>query len=87
MTDKEKAKAYDKALERARKQKYDYQKELDKTDKNSQLAGILRAGISAIELAFPELAENEDEKIRKEINTLYSDIDTCISELLKAHLA
>ena len=84
MTDKEKAKAYDKALERARKQKYDYQKEFDKTDKNSQLAGILRAGISAIELAFPELAENEDEKIRKEINTLYSDIDTCISELLKA---
>ena len=65
MTDKEKAQAYDEALERAGKQKYDYQKEFDKTDKNSQLAEILRAGISAIELVFPELAESEDERIRK----------------------
>ena len=67
MTREEKAQAYDEALERARKQKYDYQKEFDKTDKNSQLAEILRAGISAIELAFPELAESEDERIRKEL--------------------
>lgn len=58
---------YKDALERARKQKYDYQKELDKTDKSSQLAGILRAGISAIELAFPELRESEEERIRKEL--------------------
>lgn len=67
MTQEEKAKAYDKALERVRKQRDDYQKELDKTDKNSQLAGLLRTGISAIELAFPELAESEDERIRKHI--------------------
>lgn len=67
MTAEEKAKAYDEALERARKQKYDYQKELDKTDKSSQLAGLLRAGISAIDMVFPELAESEDEKTRKEL--------------------
>lgn len=67
MTQEEKAKAYDEALERARKQRDDYQKELNKADKNSQLAGLLRAGVSAIELAFPELAESEDEKIRKEM--------------------
>ena len=30
--------------------------------------------------------ESEDERIRKEINTLYSEIDTCISELLKARI-
>ena len=67
MNTEEKAQAYDEALERARKQKYDYQKELDKTDKSSQLAGILRAGISAIELAFPELSKSDDESIRKSI--------------------
>ena len=67
MTQEEKVKAYDEALERARKQRADYQKELDKTDKNSQLAGLLRAGISAIELAFPELTESEDERIRKSL--------------------
>ena len=37
-----------------------------------------------IDTIIPELAENEDEKIRKEINILYSKIDNCISELLKA---
>ena len=40
--------------------------------------------MEVLSVVIPELAENEDEKIRKEINTLYSDIDTCISELLKA---
>lgn len=64
MNIEEKAKAYDEALERARKQRDNYQKELNKTDKNSQLVSLLRAGISAIELAFPQLAESEDEKIR-----------------------
>ena len=67
MTTEEKAKAYDEALERAKKQRADYQKELDKTDKNSQLAGLLRTGISAIDMAFPELKESEDERMRKEI--------------------
>lgn len=67
MTQEEKARAYDEALERARKQRDDYQKELNKADKNSQLAGLLRAGISAIELAFSELHESEDERIRKAI--------------------
>lgn len=67
MNTEEKAKRYDEALERAKKQRADYQKELDKTDKDSQLAGLLRAGISAIELAFPELSESEDERIRKEL--------------------
>lgn len=65
MTIEEKAKRYDEALERAKKQRVDYQKELDKTDRNSQLAGLLRAGISAIDMAFPELTESEDERIRK----------------------
>lgn len=60
-------KLYNEALERARKQRNDYQKELDKTDKSSQLAGLLRAGISAIELVYPELRESEDERIMQEI--------------------
>ena len=33
---------------------------------------------------FPELRESEDEEIRKEIRTLYNDIDSCIDKLLKA---
>lgn len=37
-----------------------------------------------LDTIFPELRESEDERVRKEINTLYTDIDTCISELLKA---
>ena len=74
MVNEQKAKAYDEALERARKQRDDYQKELDKTDKNSQLAAILRGGISAIELAFPELTESEDEKIRKSLIDFLTDI-------------
>ena len=65
MTQEQKAKAYDEALERARKQRDEYQKEFDKTDKDSRLASILRAAISAVEMAFPELAESEDERIRK----------------------
>ena len=40
--------------------------------------------IEAIHTLIPELKESEDERIRKEINTLYSEIDTCISELIKA---
>ena len=67
MTQEQKAQAYDEVLERAKKQRADYQKELDKTDRNSQLAGLLRAGISAIDMAFPELAESEDERIRKNL--------------------
>lgn len=48
MTDKEKAKAYDEALDRA---KY-YQK---------------KNGSAVISAIFPELKENEDERIRKEL--------------------
>ena len=40
--------------------------------------------VVALETIFPELAESEDERIRKEIRTLYNEIDSCISELLKA---
>ena len=39
---------------------------------------------TALQNLIPELRESEDERIRKEINTLYSEIDTCISELLEA---
>ena len=63
----DKAKAYDEALEKARQDRDAYQKELDKTDKNSQLANILRAGISALEMVFPVLKESDDERIRKDI--------------------
>lgn len=62
MTNEQKAKAYDEALERARKQRDDYQKELDKTDKNSQLAGLLCVGISAIDMVFPNLTESEEDE-------------------------
>ena len=71
-TIEEKAKAYDEALERANKQRADYQKELDKTDKNSQLAGLLRAGISAIDMAFPDLKESEDERMIRKIESFLS---------------
>lgn len=67
MANEQKVKAYDEALERARQQRDDYQKELDKTDKNSQLADILRAGISAVEMVFPQLKESDDERVRKDI--------------------
>jgi hypothetical protein len=40
--------------------------------------------MKAIQTLIPELRDSEDERIRKEIDTLYSEIDTCISELLKA---
>ena len=40
--------------------------------------------MKAIQTLIPELSESEDERIRKEINILYSDIDACITELLKA---
>lgn len=63
----DKAKAYDEALKRAKEQRDDYQKELNKTDKNSQLANILRAGISAVEMVFPQLKESDDERVRKDI--------------------
>ena len=69
MTTEEKAKAYDEALEAA-------QKEL-KQD-------LHESGVWAIKRIFPQLTESEDERIRKEINTLYSEIDACITELLKA---
>lgn len=65
MTTEEKARAYDEALGRARKQRNDYQKELNKANNKPQLAGLLKAGITAIELALPELADSEDERIRK----------------------
>ena len=74
MNNEEKAQAYDEALERARKQRDEYQKEFDKTDKNSQLASILRAAISAVEMAFPELVESDDEKIREEMIRYFTEM-------------
>ena len=68
MTTEEKAKAYDEALEKAKKQVSDYQKELDKhTDKSELLPQLMQAGITALVETFPQLAESEDEKIRKEL--------------------
>ena len=54
MTDKEKAKAYDEALERARA--INNGKDVD-----------VESGTTTCEYIFPELKESEDEKIRKEI--------------------
>ena len=68
MTNEEKARAYDEALE-------------DMMAIYPNLKGDVKL---AVEHAFPQLVESEDERIRKEINSLYSDIDTCISKLLKA---
>lgn len=70
----DKAKAYDEALENARKLRDDCQRELDKTDKNSQLADILRAGISAVEMVFPQITESDDERIRKSLIEFLTDI-------------
>lgn len=61
----DKAKAYDEALEKARQDRDAYQKELDKTDKNSQLASILKAGISALEMVFPQLKDSDNDRIKK----------------------
>ena len=69
MTTEEKAKAYDEALEKAKKYHEEYW-QVDAKD--------------ITETLFPQLIESKDEKIRKEINILYSDIDACITELLKA---
>lgn len=74
MNTEEKARAYDEVLERAKKQRADYQKEFDKTNKSSQLAEVLRAGICALDMAFPELAESEDERIRKWIFNLVNNM-------------
>ena len=54
MTDKEKAEAYDKALERARA--INNEKDVD-----------VESGTIICEYIFPELKESEDDKIRKEI--------------------
>ena len=54
MTEKEKAEAYDKALERARA--INNGKDVD-----------VKSGTTLCEYIFPELKESEDEKIRKEI--------------------
>ena len=54
MTDKEKAEAYDKALERARA--INNEKDVD-----------VESGTTICEYIFPELKESEDDKIRKEI--------------------
>ena len=52
MTEKEKAKAYDEAIERAKK--WQNESNIDKIDNR------------IIEEIFPELKESDDEKIRKE---------------------
>ena len=79
-------KKYNEALKRAKKQRADYQKELDKTDKESQLAGLLCAGISALDMAFPELKENDDERIYNEIMNLVKD-GGCITSKKDRELA
>lgn len=63
MKTEEKAKAYDEALERARKEL--------KQD-------LHESGIWAIQRIFPELKESEDEKIRKELKEAFEayDIDS-----------
>jgi hypothetical protein len=40
--------------------------------------------MKAIQTLIPELKESEDERIRKEVDTLYTDIDSCITELISA---
>ena len=68
MTTEQKAKAYDEALERARKQVSDYQKEFDNhIDKSKLLPQIMQAGITALTETFPQLAESDDERVRKEL--------------------
>jgi hypothetical protein len=71
MTTEEKAKAYDKALEEA--------------NKELKTCGSLDCDAARLIFRlFPPFVESEDERIRKEISTLYADIDSCISELLAA---
>ena len=63
MTQEEKARAYDEALERAKKEL--------KQD-------LHESGVWAIQRIFPELRESEDERIRKEIIQHFQDtLDTC----------
>lgn len=69
MTQEEKAKAYNEALERA---------------KYTLTTDLHESGVWVVKHIFPQLAESEDEKIKKEIRTLYKEIDSCIGELLKA---
>lgn len=72
----DKVKAYDEALENARKLRDDCQKELDKTDKTSRLADLLRSGIGAVEIIFPQLRESDDERVRKDIIDHFESIKT-----------
>ena len=74
MTDKEKAEAYDKALERARA--INNGKDVD-----------VESGTTICEYIFPELKESEDEKIRKEIisilrNTYWTSSRNRFNELV-----
>lgn len=67
MTQEEKARAYDEALNKA------------KIEINTKGIGET---VDLCKQLFPKLAESE--KIREEINTLYSEIDLCIWDLIKA---
>lgn len=68
MTIEEKARAYDEALNKARKVYEGYKQQLDAIeDKKSNAALLLTGGITTLECQFPELKESDDEKIRKEI--------------------
>ena len=79
MTQEEKAKAYDEALERARKLYESYNRLVLSTDE--------------IERIFPELAESEDERIREEMIRYFTEMkkggsaalpyDDCIAYLKK----
>ena len=59
---------YEELLERVRISYINYKKELEViVDKHSSAACIIKGAICALESQFPELRENEDERIGKEI--------------------
>ena len=66
MSIEEKAKAYDEALNKARKVYEGYKQQLDAIeDKKSNAALLLTGSITALECQFPELKESEDERMWK----------------------
>lgn len=67
MTQEEKARAYDEALNKA------------KIEINTKGIGET---VDLCKQLFPKLADSE--KIREEIHTLYSEIDLCLIDLIKA---
>ena len=83
MSIEEKAAAYDAVLERAKKQKADYQEAFDELiDKTSPFAQVLETSIRAVENVVPEIKElDKDERVRQELIKLVND--TCKYEALR----